>query len=48
MGKFNIGLESTVVNLNKNIQILRPGAISAKEINKILREKVYFQINQIK
>ena len=41
-GKCKIGLESTVVNLNKKIQILRPGAISAKEINKILREKVYF------
>ena len=41
-GKCKIGLESTVVNLNKKIQILRPGAISNKEISKILRKKVYF------
>ena len=41
-GKCKIGLESTVVNLSKKIQILRPGAISAKEISKILKQKVFF------
>ena len=41
-GKCKIGLESTVVNLSKKIKILRPGAISAKEISKILKQKVFF------
>ncbi len=41
-GRSRIGLESTVINLNKKIQILRPGAISSKDISKVLKKKVSF------
>ena len=39
-GTSKIGLESTVINLIGKIQILRPGAISAKQISAVLRKKV--------
>ena len=38
-GRSKIGLESTVINLCGKIRILRPGAISHKEISKILKKK---------
>ena len=41
-GRSTIGLESTVINFNKKIQILRPGAISSKDINKVLKKQVSF------
>ena len=40
-GKSNIGLESTVVNLVKNIEVARPGAINKKDIIKVLGKKIY-------
>ena len=39
-GKSKIGLESTVINLVKNIKITRPGAISKKELSKVLGKKI--------
>ena len=39
-GKSTIGLESTVINLSGKPTILRPGAISYIQIEKILRKKV--------
>ena len=39
-GTSKIGLESTVINLIGKIQILRPGAISAKQISAVLKKKV--------
>jgi len=39
-GKTNIGLESTVINLCNKIQLVRPGAISKNEIEKVLRRKI--------
>ena len=48
-GRSGIGLESTVVNLIGKIKILRPGAISKKEISKILNKKITFiKSNKIK
>ena len=44
-GNSRIGLESTVINLTNKIQILRPGAISNKDISKVLRKKVPFLKN---
>ena len=41
-GNSKIGLESTVINLNKKIQILRPGMVSIEDIRKVLKKKVYF------
>ena len=38
--KIQIGLESTVVNFGKNIQILRPGAITKEMIEKTIKKKV--------
>ena len=48
-GKSKIGLESTVVNLVKNIRVVRPGAINKKEIAKILGKKIHSikKINKI-
>ena len=40
-GKSNIGLESTVVNLVKNIEVARPGAINKKDIIKVLGKKIH-------
>ena len=39
-GKSKIGLESTVINLVENIKITRPGAISKKELVKVLGKKI--------
>jgi L-threonylcarbamoyladenylate synthase len=39
-GKSKIGIESTVIDLTGKLKILRPGAISASEISKILKKKV--------
>ena len=39
-GRSKIGLESTVVNLYGRLKILRPGAISHKQISKVLKKKV--------
>ena len=39
-GKCKIGLESTVVDLAGKLRVLRPGLITAKEIEKVLRKKV--------
>ncbi len=41
-GRSAIGLESTVIKLIGKIKIMRPGAISEKEISKILNKKVTF------
>ena len=40
-GKSNIGLESTVINLVKNIEVARPGAINKKDIIKVLGKKIH-------
>ena len=39
-GRSKIGVESTVLDLTKNISILRPGSISAKQIKKIVKKKI--------
>ena len=39
-GKSKIGIESTVVDLTTKPKILRPGIISDKDLNKVLREKI--------
>jgi len=39
-GISRIGLESTVINLCGKTQILRPGAISQKQISKVLKKKI--------
>ena len=39
-GRSKIGLESTVVNLSNNIKIMRPGAISKNEIERLLKKKI--------
>ena len=39
-GKAKIGIESTVVDLSKKFKILRPGAITPKEISLTLKKKV--------
>ena len=39
-GRSTIGLESTVINLCGKPKLLRPGAISNKEISKVLKTKV--------
>ena len=44
-GRSKIGLESTVVNLSGNLQIIRPGAISKSEIEKTLKRKISFAKN---
>ena len=40
-GKCKIGIESTVVDLTQNINILRPGFISKDKISKILNSKIF-------
>ena len=42
-GNSKIGLESTVINLEGVIKILRPGAIGNAEISKVLKKKVIIQ-----
>ena len=42
-GFSKIGIESTVVNLVGKVSILRPGAITTKELEKILNVKIKFQ-----
>ena len=39
-GKTRIGLESTVINLFGKVQLLRPGAISKNEIERVLKRKI--------
>lgn len=39
--KINIGLESTVISLGSTINILRPGAITAEMISKVLNKRVF-------
>ena len=39
-GQSKIGLESTIVDLTNKLTILRPGAITIKKIEKILKKKV--------
>ncbi len=40
-GNCKVGIESTVVNLVGRINILRPGIISSKKIEKIIKEKIF-------
>ena len=40
-GNCKIGIESTVVDLTQNINILRPGLISKDKISKILNSKIF-------
>ena len=47
-GRSKIGVESTVLDLTEGFKILRPGAISAKQINKIIKKKVYVVKNHQK
>ena len=42
-GRSKIGIESTVVDLTNNVKILRSGAISKEEIEKIIKKKVSFE-----
>ena len=46
-GRSSIGMESTIINLIKNPQILRLGGIEISKINKILRTKLKYK-NKIK
>ena len=39
-GRSKIGIESTVIDLSGKLKILRPGAISASEISRVLKKKV--------
>ncbi len=39
-GRCKIGVESTVIDLTKGIKILRPGAISQKQIQRFVKKKV--------
>ena len=47
-GRSKFGLESTVVDLTGKPKILRPGAISAEKISKILKKKVVINNSKIK
>ena len=47
-GQCKIGLESTIIDLTDKPTILRQGAISAKEIQKILKEKIFIKKNSKK
>ena len=38
-GKCKIGLESTIIDLTKNPNILRPGSITSEKIERILKKK---------
>ena len=42
-GNAKIGLESTVLDLTVKPKILRPGKITKKEIERIIKRKVYYQ-----
>ena len=44
-GKSRIGIESTIVDLTKEPSILRPGIITLKSIEKILKKKVVIKKN---
>jgi len=39
-GRSKIGLESTIIDLTGNEKILRPGSITPKEIEKVLKKKI--------
>ena len=39
-GKCKIGLESTIIDLTKNPNILRPGSITSEKIERILKKKI--------
>ena len=47
-GRSKIGIESTVINLVNKPTILRPGAISKKEIGRILKKKIFITTNSKK
>ncbi len=40
-GRCKIGLESTIIDLTSKPKILRPGIITAKKINKVLKTKIH-------
>tara|TARA_B100000700_G_scaffold308917_1_gene387235 strand:- start:1382 stop:2323 length:942 start_codon:yes stop_codon:yes gene_type:complete len=43
-GITKIGLESTVISLFDKIKVLRPGSISGKQISKVLKRKISYQM----
>ena len=47
-GKSNIGVESTIIDLRKKPKILRLGGLDIKTIQKILRKKIFLNINHSK
>ena len=47
-GRSKIGVESTVLDLTNGFKILRPGAINAKQINKIIKKKAHVVKNHQK
>ena len=47
-GKSNIGIESTIIDLRKKPKILRLGGLDIKTIQKILRKKIFLNINHSK
>ena len=42
-GKSKIGLESTIVDLSRRIRVLRPGSITIKDLEKVLKTKINFK-----
>ena len=42
-GKSKIGLESTIVDLSGRIRVLRPGSITIKDLEKVLKTKITFK-----
>ena len=44
-GKSTIGIESTIIDLRKQPKILRLGGLDLKDIKKILKKKILFNIN---
>ncbi|OUW73550.1 MAG: threonylcarbamoyl-AMP synthase [Pelagibacteraceae bacterium TMED216] len=44
-GKCKIGLESTVLDLTNKFKLLRPGYISTKDIEKVLKKRIKFNKN---
>ena len=47
-GRSNIGIESTIIDLRKKPKILRLGGLDIKTIQKILRKKIFLNINPSK
>ena len=47
-GRSNIGVESTIIDLRKKPKILRLGGLDIKTIQKILRKKIFLNINPSK